>query len=64
MTALEASEILAKEGINARVINIHTLKPLDTELIVNAAKETNAIVTVEEHSIIGGLRISSSRSFR
>lgn len=53
--ALEASEILAKEGINARVINIHTLKPLDTELIVNAAKETNAIVTVEEHNIIGGL---------
>lgn len=54
-TALEASELLANEGINARVINIHTLKPLDTELIVNAAKETNAIVTVEEHSIIGGL---------
>ena len=54
-TALEASDILANEGINARVINIHTLKPLDTELLVNAAKETNAIVTVEEHSIIGGL---------
>ncbi|MBB6625135.1 transketolase family protein [Clostridium gasigenes] len=54
-TALEASGILANEGINARVINIHTLKPLDTELLVNAAKETNAIVTVEEHSIIGGL---------
>ncbi|MGL5087560.1 MAG: transketolase family protein [Clostridium sp.] len=54
-TALEATEILATEGINARVINIHTLKPLDTELIINAAKETNAIVTVEEHSIIGGL---------
>ncbi|NKF06755.1 transketolase family protein [Clostridium gasigenes] len=54
-TALEASDILANEGINARVINIHTLKPLDTELLVKAAKETNAIVTVEEHSIIGGL---------
>ncbi|MBU3133845.1 transketolase family protein [Clostridium gasigenes] len=54
-TALEASDILANEGINARVINIHTLKPLDTDLLVNAAKETNAIVTVEEHSIIGGL---------
>ena len=54
-TALEAREILTKEGINARVINIHTLKPLDTELIVNAAKETGAIVTVEEHNIIGGL---------
>ncbi|MGL5643049.1 MAG: transketolase family protein, partial [Paraclostridium sp.] len=49
-TALEAREILAEQGINARIINIHTLKPLDTELIVNAAKETNAIVTVEEHS--------------
>lgn len=54
-TALEAREMLSSEGINARVINIHTLKPLDIELIVNAAKETNAIVTVEEHSIIGGL---------
>lgn len=54
-TALEAYEILAKEGINARVINIHTLKPLDTELLVKAAQETKAIVTVEEHSIIGGL---------
>lgn len=54
-TALEAREMLTSEGINARVINIHTLKPLDIELIVNAAKETNAIVTVEEHNIIGGL---------
>ena len=54
-TALEAYEILSKEGINARVINIHTLKPLDTELLVKAAQETKAIVTVEEHSIIGGL---------
>ncbi|MEG1286815.1 transketolase family protein [Clostridium sp.] len=54
-TALEAREILEAEGIKARVINIHTLKPLDVELIINAAKETNAIVTVEEHNIIGGL---------
>lgn len=54
-TALEVCEILAKEGISARVINIHTLKPLDTELLVKAAQETKAIVTVEEHSIIGGL---------
>lgn len=53
--ALEAKEILAKEGINARVINIHTIKPIDKELIVKAAKETGAIVTAEEHSIIGGL---------
>ena len=53
--ALYAKEELAKDGINARVINIHTIKPIDKELLINAAKETGAIVTVEEHSIIGGL---------
>jgi transketolase len=53
--ALEAKDMLAKEGISARVINIHTIKPIDQELIVKAAKETGAIVTAEEHSIIGGL---------
>ena len=53
--ALEAKEELAKEGINARVINIHTIKPIDEELIVKAAQETGAIVTAEEHSVIGGL---------
>ncbi len=53
--ALEAKEILKAEGIDARVINIHTIKPLDNELIVKAAKETGAIVTAEEHNIIGGL---------
>jgi len=53
--ALEAKEELAKEGINARVINIHTIKPIDKELLVSAAKETKAIVTAEEHSVIGGL---------
>lgn len=53
--ALEAKETLAKDGINARVINIHTIKPIDTNLIVKAAKETGALVTAEEHSIIGGL---------
>ena len=53
--ALEAAEELSKEGISARVINIHTIKPIDRELIVKAAKETGAIVTAEEHSIIGGL---------
>ena len=53
--ALKASEILKSEGINVRVINIHTLKPIDTELIIKAAKETKRIVTAEEHSIIGGL---------
>ena len=53
--ALEAKEILSKEGINVRVINIHTIKPIDTDLIIKAAKETGAIVTAEEHSVIGGL---------
>ncbi len=53
--ALEAAKTLAAEGIDARVINIHTIKPLDNELVVKAAKETGRIFTVEEHSIIGGL---------
>ena len=53
--AIEAKEILVQEGIDAKVINIHTIKPLDNELIIEAAKETGAIVTAEEHSIIGGL---------
>lgn len=53
--ALEASEKLSKEGIKVRVINIHTIKPIDKEIIINAAKETKAIITAEEHSIIGGL---------
>ena len=53
--ALEAKEELAKEGINTRVINIHTIKPIDEELIIKAAKETGVIVTAEEHSVIGGL---------
>lgn len=53
--ALEAAEMLAADGIDAKVINIHTIKPLDEELIVAAAKETGKVVTVEEHSVIGGL---------
>ncbi|MDO5425173.1 MAG: transketolase family protein [Eubacteriales bacterium] len=53
--SLEAAEMLEKDGISAKVINIHTIKPLDTELIVAAAKETGKVVTVEEHSVIGGL---------
>ena len=53
--AVEASKTLAAKGINARVINIHTIKPIDREIIINAAKETGAIVTAEEHNIIGGL---------
>ena len=54
-TSLEAARELEKEGIKARVINIHTVKPLDDELILTAARECKAIVTCEEHSIIGGL---------
>ena len=53
--ALEAAEMLQKDGIKARVINMHTIKPLDEELVIKAAKETGKIVTVEEHSVIGGL---------
>lgn len=53
--ALEAAQMLEKDGIDARVINIHTIKPIDEEIIVKAAKETKKIFTVEEHSIIGGL---------
>lgn len=53
--AVEAAEMLAKDGIDARVINIHTIKPIDEDIIVKAAQETKKIFTVEEHSIIGGL---------
>lgn len=52
---LEASEQLEKEGINARIIEIHTIKPLDEKILIEAARETGAIVTVEEHNIYGGL---------
>ncbi|MDO4332837.1 MAG: transketolase family protein [Eubacteriales bacterium] len=54
-SALEAAEMLAAEGISAEVINICTIKPLDSELIVKSAKKTGKVVTAEEHSIIGGL---------
>ena len=54
-SALEAAEKLAAEGVSAEVINIHTIKPLDTELIVKSAKKTGKVVTAEEHSVIGGL---------
>ena len=52
---LAAAEMLAKDGIDAEVINIHTIKPLDEDLIVASAKKTGKVVTVEEHSVIGGL---------
>ena len=53
--ALEAADVLAAEGVSVRVINIHTIKPLDREIIEKAARETGAIVTAEEHNVIGGL---------
>lgn len=53
--ALEAAEMLAVDGVSAEVINIHTIKPLDEELIVASAKKTGKVVTAEEHSVIGGL---------
>ena len=53
--AIEAGKALVEQGIDARVINIHTIKPIDREIIIKAARETGKIVTVEEHSVIGGL---------
>jgi transketolase len=53
--ALQAAEQLAKDGVGARVLNVHTIKPLDGEALIAAAKETGAIVTAEEHTVIGGL---------
>ncbi len=53
--SLEAANLLAADGVDAKVINIHTIKPLDEELVIEAAKTTNKIITVEEHSVIGGL---------
>ena len=54
-SALEAAEKLAADGVSAEGINIHTIKPLDEEIVINSAKKTGRVVTVEEHSIIGGL---------
>ncbi len=53
--ALEAAEALAAEGVSAEVINIHTIKPIDEDIIIKSAKKTGKVVTVEEHSVIGGL---------
>ena len=60
--ALEAAQMLESEGVSARVINIHTVKPLDTELLAKAAEETGAIVTAEEHNVIGGLGAAVTES--
>ncbi len=54
-SALQAAEMLKADGIDAEVINIHTIKPLDEELVIKSAKKTGKVVTVEEHSVIGGL---------
>lgn len=53
--AIKAMEILKQEGINIRVIDMHTIKPIDKELIIKCAKETKKIITIEDHSVIGGL---------
>lgn len=53
--ARKAAENLAEEGINVRLINIHTIKPIDRDIIIKAAKETGRIITIEEHNVIGGL---------
>ena len=53
--AIDAAELLEKEGINAEIVNIHTIKPIDKDLIVKEAEKTGKVVTVEEHSVIGGL---------
>lgn len=52
---LEAAQILKENGIEARVLNMHTIKPIDQEAIIQAARETRGIITVENHNIIGGL---------
>lgn len=54
-SALEAADVLTAKGVNVKVVNIHTIKPIDEELIIKCAKQTGAVVTAEEHSIIGGL---------
>ena len=53
--AMKAAEMLKADGIDARVINIHTIKPIDKDIIIKASRETGAIVTAEEHYIMGGL---------
>ncbi|MEW6101872.1 MAG: transketolase C-terminal domain-containing protein, partial [Candidatus Omnitrophota bacterium] len=53
--SLQASEVLSSEGISARVINMHTIKPIDSAAVVKAARDTKAIITIEEHVVTGGL---------
>ncbi len=54
-SALEAADMLEKDGVSAQVVNIHTIKPLDEQLVADCAKKTGKVVTCEEHSVIGGL---------
>ena len=61
--ALQAKEELEKQGVNIRVVDIHTIKPIDKEIIVKCAKETKKLISIEDHSVIGGLRNSDFRSF-
>lgn len=61
--AIKAQEELSKRGINVRVVDIHTIKPIDEELIIKCAKETKKLISIEDHSIIGGLRNHYIRSF-
>ena len=60
--ALQAAEVLEEQGISSDVINIHTIKPLDEEIIINSVSKTKAVVTAEEHNIYGGLGESVSRT--
>ena len=53
--ALKAVRALEEKGINARLINMHTIKPIDKDIIIKAAQETGRIITVEEHNVVGGL---------
>ena len=62
--ALKAADLLAAEGIKARVIDLHTIKPIDKDIIIKAAKETGAIVTTEEHNVIGGLGAAEQKSLQ
>lgn len=61
--ALQAKEELEKQGVNIRIVDIHTIKPIDKEIIVKCAKETKKLISIEDHSVIGGLRNSHFRGF-
>ena len=61
--AIKAKEELAKEGIDIRVVDVHTIKPIDEELVIKCAKETKKLISIEDHNIIGGLRKLYFRSF-